>query len=156
MKPDALPSIYKTRDILLANRTIPDSFLPSLRVRLPIYVKDFPRQKKSKPPRTNQQNKEYSLLKKAHDTYLEVWRIDPHILLPFIITVSPFAAATFNTSTFRQMHIERYAIHLGEDGNDTLDEMAQELDFILNLRYIDLINILRGKEMLTCDALFCG
>jgi hypothetical protein len=140
MKPDVLSHIYETRDKLVATQTISAGFQPFLRERLPIYLKDFPRQQiRRKQTRSNKENKIYSQLKKAHNVYMEIWRIDPYILLPFVITISPYACEHFNTLAFREQHTERHRICLDDDAKDILDEIAQGLDNTPNPRYSDLI-----------------
>ncbi|KAJ5318636.1 hypothetical protein N7476_005056 [Penicillium atrosanguineum] len=154
MKSDMLSRIYETRDKLVATQTISAVFQPFLRERLPIFLKTFPNRQKQrqKQPRSNKENKAYSQLKKAHAVYVEIWRIDPYILLPFIIEVSPYACERFNTLAFREQHTERYTISLDDDAKDTLDEIAQGLDIDPSPRFPDLIFFYfpQGMANFTC------
>lgn len=89
---------------------------------------------------------------------MEIWRIDPYILLPFIITISLYACEKFNTLAFRKQHTERHKICLDDDANDILDEIAQGLDNTPDSRYSDLIIFYfpQGMENFPSTALYPG
>lgn len=141
MKPSQLSAIYETRDRLIEAGTIPTSFREELEDRLSIYCKPFPRQKPGKQRRTNQETKTYQRQKKAHDVYMEVFDVDPQILLPFMVSVSPWACKQIVMSTFRQQHKVRRAIFLGNDAMEFFQEAARRQGISLYPRFRGLMAI---------------
>ncbi|KAJ6003672.1 hypothetical protein N7522_006364 [Penicillium canescens] len=147
MKPNQLSSVYETRDAIVQNKAISTTFQEVLEERLPIYCKPFTRQPPRK-GRTNQEHKVYQRNKRAHNVYLEVFEIDPHILLPFIICVSPGACRAFDVSAFRRQHCNRRAILPGNNSMKFFEEIAlrQGINICSRYRELMLLHFPRGRN----------
>ncbi|KAJ5460918.1 uncharacterized protein N7458_002470 [Penicillium daleae] len=131
--------VYAMREKIKREKTIPEEYLVILIERLPLSFGQYPHQDA---PKSGRRSAAYQLrwrLKKAGIVYRRVRRTDPHIFLPFLLSITPRGCESFDDERFEQNHQDRYNLHLSNDCLTLLQAQGRNLKIEDNRDFQDFI-----------------
>lgn len=132
--------ISKVHDELSRCNNIPSAYLSTLEERLLIAFHNFRRQERLKTPRASKDVRSQHTQKKANRVYLSVLDFNPHLLIPFMLAISPKSCETFNFSNGQAEQANLPNIHFGDGTKQTLQETAQRHNFEQHPFYRKLVD----------------
>ena len=116
--------IHKTQQKILREGTIPKKLEENFEKRLVITFLPIVSNSRGQVRQEKRVYRSRWKEKTARSIYLEVLRIDPHILIPFLLSISPKACETFDIAGFERCHTQRRIVLLGNGARSFLDDFA--------------------------------
>lgn len=127
-QPADIARVYAMREKIKREKSIPEEYLAILIERLPLSFGQYSHQDDPKSGRRSAVYQSRWRLKKAGSAYRRVRRTDPHIFLPFLLSISPRGCESFDNALFEQNHRDRYNLHLSNDCLTLLQAQGRNLE----------------------------